>query len=90
MTEITALKDVARHVASDGGATIIDVENKLKSAFAFIADEVSAGRDVRIHGFGTFKLKERPERKGRNPSSGEEITIAASKVMVFKATKFGK
>ena len=42
---------------------------------------------IRISDLGTFEVRDRAERKGRNPQTGEEIKIAASKVIAFKATK---
>ena len=55
---------------------IKSVENALKS-----------GESVVLVGFGTFEVKERAERKGRNPQTGEEITIKAAKIPSFKAGK---
>ena len=52
-------------------------------AVAFTPD----GNDVAITGFGTFKVKRREERKGRNPKTGEEITIKAANAASFKAGK---
>lgn len=42
---------------------------------------------IRVSDLGTFEVRDRAERKGRNPQTGEEIKIAASKVIAFKATK---
>ena len=42
---------------------------------------------IRISDLGTFEVRDRAERKGRNPQTGEEIKIAASKTIAFKATK---
>ena len=42
---------------------------------------------IRVSDLGTFEIRDRAERKGRNPQTGEEIKIAASKVIAFKATK---
>lgn len=50
-----------------------------------IAVELDAGRKVRLPGFGTFSTKRRAARKGRNPATGAEITIAAKTYPVFKA-----
>ena len=50
-------------------------------------DALKAGDRVQIVGFGSFEVRERAAHKGRNPSTGEEITIAASKSPVFKAGK---
>jgi len=48
---------------------------------------LKAGDSVALIGFGTFEVKERAERSGRNPQTGEVITIAASKTPAFKAGK---
>jgi DNA-binding protein HU-beta len=52
-----------------------------------VTDEIKAGEKVTLTGFGTFSVSERAARKGRNPQSGAEIDIAASKVPKFKAGK---
>lgn len=52
-----------------------------------ITDALKAGDKVQIVGFGVFEAKDRPERKGHNPSTGAEITIPASKAPGFKAGK---
>ena len=52
-----------------------------------IAETLKGGDKVASMGFGTFEVRERPERKGRNPQTKEEITIAASKLPAFKAGK---
>ncbi len=52
-----------------------------------IAIELDAGRKVQIPGFGTFGTKDRAARQGRNPATGETITIAAKKYPFFKAGK---
>jgi len=46
-----------------------------------------AGESETLVGFGSFEVKERAERKGRNPQSGEEVTIAAARLLSFKAGK---
>ncbi len=52
-----------------------------------IAKELDAGRKVQIPGFGSFETKRRAARTGRNPATGQAITIAAKKYPVFKAGK---
>ncbi|CAI8943574.1 DNA-binding protein HU-beta [Brevibacillus sp. IT-7CA2] len=52
-----------------------------------IADALKAGDKVSLVGFGNFEVRERAARKGRNPQTGEEIEIAASKMPAFKAGK---
>lgn len=52
-----------------------------------ITEELKAGGKVQIVGFGTFEVTERAEREGRNPQTGESMTISASKAPKFKAGK---
>jgi DNA-binding protein HU-beta len=52
-----------------------------------IGDALKNGDQVTLVGFGTFSVRERAERKGRNPQTGEEITIKAAKIPSFKAGK---
>lgn len=52
-----------------------------------VIEAVAAGEKVQLIGFGTFELSERAARTGRNPQTGAEIKIAASKTMKFKAGK---
>lgn len=61
---------------------------KVLTAFAnIVTDTLVDGDKVAITGFGTFEVVERSERQGRNPATGEAITIAASKSPKFKAGK---
>lgn len=59
----------------------------VNAVFNEIAKAVAAGDEARIDSFGTFKSVDKPERAGRNPRTGEAITIAAHKDVVFKAAK---
>ena len=64
-----------------------DSEKALVAAVDTVAAALKAGDKVALVGFGTFEVKERPARTGRNPRTGEDITIEASKNPVFKAGK---
>lgn len=59
----------------------------LDAAVAAITDALKKGDQVTIIGFGTFQVRERAARTGRNPRTGAEISIAASKTPAFKAGK---
>lgn len=63
------------------------ITNLVNSCFETITKALTRGEKVQLVGFGTFEVRERKERKGRNPSTGEEITIPASFVPSFKAGK---
>ncbi|MCG0277884.1 MAG: HU family DNA-binding protein [Thermanaeromonas sp.] len=64
-----------------------DAEKAVNAIFASIEEALARGDKVQLVGFGTFEVKERAARVGRNPRTGEEISIAATKVPVFKAGK---
>lgn len=64
-----------------------DAEKAVNALFASIEEALARGDKVQLVGFGTFEVKERAARVGRNPRTGEEISIAATKVPVFKAGK---
>ncbi|CDG47189.1 nucleoid-associated protein HU-beta [Serratia symbiotica] len=59
----------------------------LDAVIASVTDSLKAGDDVALVGFGTFTVRERSARTGRNPQTGKEITIAAAKVPAFRAGK---
>ena len=64
-----------------------DTEAVLNAITSTIIETVSKGEAVQLIGFGTFDVAERGERTGRNPQTGEEMTIKASKSPKFKAGK---
>ncbi len=64
-----------------------DAEKALKAFTDVVSDELKKGGKVQLVGFGTFEVSERAAREGRNPRSGETMTIAASKSPKFKAGK---
>ena len=73
--------------AEKAGITRKDAEKAISAALEVITEELVAGERVYIVGFGSFDVKTRGERVGRNPRTREEITIAASRVPQFKAGK---
>ena len=64
-----------------------DAEKALSAFLEVVTEQLKAGEKVQLVGFGTFEAKERPARVARNPRTGEEITIAASKAASFKVGK---
>ena len=69
------------------GFTKKDAEKAISAVTEVITETLAAGEKVQIVGFGGFEVKNRPERLARNPRTGEQIKIAASKAPVFKAGK---
>ena len=66
-------------VAAKTGMTRKDAEAAVTAVIDVIGESLKDGEKVAIVGFGTFEVKDRPARKARNPRTGEEIEIAASK-----------
>ena len=64
-----------------------DAEAALKAFIDVVSEEMKKGEKVQLVGFGTFEVSERAAREGRNPQTGETMTIAASKTPKFKAGK---
>ena len=73
--------------AEKAGVSKKDAEAVVTAALDAIAESLKEGEKVQIVGFGSFEVKARAERTGRNPATGAEIKIPASKVPTFKAGK---
>lgn len=67
-----------------------EIEKVITSFIEVISNELEKGNAVSIKGFGTFEVRNRSERQGRNPATGETITIKASKSPAFKASSLLK
>ncbi|NLO81684.1 MAG: HU family DNA-binding protein [Clostridiales bacterium] len=74
-------------VAEKSELTKKDAEKAVNAIVSVITEALSRNEKVQLVGFGTFEVRERAERKGRNPQTREEIVIPASKAPVFKAGK---
>ena len=74
-------------VASETNVAKKDVDAVINATIKAITDALKEDDKVAIIGFGTFEAKATAEREGRNPKTGETITIAASKKPVFSASK---
>ncbi len=80
-------QSLVEKVAEKTGLTKKDATAAVDTLFDSIQDALKDGEKVQVIGFGNFEVRERAARKGRNPQTGEEITIAASKSPAFKAGK---
>lgn len=74
-------------IAESAGITKSDAGRALDGFIGAVTKALGSGDSVALVGFGTFSVKERAERKGRNPQTGDEITIKAAKIPSFKAGK---
>lgn len=74
-------------IAEKTGVTKKSADESLNAFIEVVTDALVKGDKVQLVGFGSFEVRKRAARKGRNPQTGEEMKIAASTVPVFKAGK---
>ncbi|RZG77752.1 HU family DNA-binding protein [Acinetobacter sp. WCHAc060025] len=79
--------ELIKQIAERADLTQAQATTALQAFETTVIDELANGREVALIGFGTFKVTDRAARTGRNPQTGAEIQIAASKVPTFKAGK---
>ena len=82
--------EVIAAVAESSGMTKKDTETVVNALGEVIKETLAKGEEIRFIGFGSFEVKERSRRKGRNPKTGEEIEIPAARVPTFKYGKLLK
>ena len=83
MTKSTLIEQVAE--ATQG--TKKETEQLIETVLTVIAEALKKGEKVDLRGFGKFQVNQKKERQGRNPKTGEPMTIAARSVAVFKPSK---
>jgi DNA-binding protein HU-beta len=74
-------------IADQSGLTKADADRALEAMFKIVKKTLKSGDSVSLVGFGTFVVRKRAARTGRNPRTGDTIKIKASKVPAFKAGK---
>ena len=79
--------ELSAAIASETGLSRKDAEAAVKAFVDVVTSELQKGEKVQLVGFGTFEVSERAAREGRNPQTGETMTIEASKAPKFKAGK---
>lgn len=79
--------DIATKLAADHALPKNKVKQLIDSTFEVITQAAAQGEEISLPGFGKFKIQNRPEREGRNPATGETVTLAASKVLKFQPAK---
>lgn len=75
--------EIIKQVASKTGGTLKDTENTINNFLATVQESLKKNDKVTFIGFGSFNAKNVPARKGRNPQTGKEITIAARRQVTF-------
>ena len=79
--------ELSTQVAAQASLTKASADAAVNAVFSAITEALAKGETVTLTGFGTFSTRQREARQGRNPRTGESITIAASNVPAFKAGK---
>ncbi len=78
---------IARLADESEGLTAAEIETLVDVVFDSIADQLEKGGRVELRGFGTFSTRERGERIGRNPRTGEPVAVAPKRLPYFKPGK---
>ncbi len=79
--------DLVEIVANEADMTKKDVEQLVEIIFDSIVGTLNKGEKIELRGFGSFRVRERNARKGRNPKTGEPVDIPAKRVAYFKPGK---
>ena len=77
-------KELIDAMSANTGSSRADAERAISALTEIVSDSLKKGDSLSLPGFGTFEVRTRNERTGRNPRTGEELKIAASKVPAFK------
>jgi DNA-binding protein HU-beta/integration host factor subunit alpha len=77
-------KDIVMKVSNETNLTQIDVKKIVQRTLDVILESLERGETVELRNFGVFKVKTRRGRIGRNPRTGQEVTVPEKKVVVFK------
>jgi len=76
--------DLVERIYSASGMNKKDSAEVLEVVFSLLKDTLESGEKIKIAGFGNFEVRHKNNRKGRNPKTGESITIEARRVLTFK------
>ncbi len=82
--------DIVNRVLEQAGLQKPEAEEAVETIIALVKDTLGKGESVILRRFGSFQVREKKERIGRNPKTGEEASISARKVVRFKAGKYFK
>ncbi|RKQ71420.1 integration host factor subunit alpha [Litorimonas taeanensis] len=79
--------DLAEAVYREIGLSRTESSELVESVIDYICEALLKGENVKLAGFGTFSLRDKKERIGRNPKTGEEVPITSRRVLVFKPSQ---
>lgn len=78
-------KELIEAMATKTGSSKTDAERAIGALIEIISDTLKKGNSLSLPGFGSFEVRERPAHTGRNPRTGEQLKIAASRIPAFRA-----
>ncbi|HSM80155.1 MAG TPA: HU family DNA-binding protein [Nodosilinea sp.] len=90
MNKAELVDKVAEKASGEKAMTKKDVDSVITATIDAIMEAVASGEKVTLVGFGSFERRERKEREGRNPKTGDTMVIPATKVPAFSAGKLFK
>lgn len=79
--------ELIAEVSDRTGYTKVETEAVLDETLQIMAEKLAAGEKVQLTGFGRFDVHERKERQGRNPATGQSVTVPPTKILKFKTGK---
>ena len=85
MTSTITKADIIEHLHDELGLNKSECKILIEDFFDEIKESLKNGEEVKLSGFGNFELLNKKERPGRNPKTGEEVTISARRVVTFRA-----
>ena len=85
MNKTLTKKDIVNYLNQKIGLSKTEAKLIVEGFFSEIKEALSSGEEVKISGFGNFELIDKKERPGRNPRTGEEVTISARRVVTFRS-----
>ncbi len=81
------ITELAERVATEQSLDKAQARKVIEATLKAVIDTAKGGDEVTLPGFGKFKVQDRPEREGRNPATGEAMTLAASRKLAFSPAK---
>ena len=76
--------DIAEKIQAEIGLTKKEAAEMMEAVFSIMKNTLESGETLKISGFGSFVVKQKKDRRGRNPQTGEALTIEARRVLSFK------
>ncbi len=76
--------DIAERIQAGTGLSKKESAEMMETVFSIMKSTLESGETLKISGFGSFIVKQKSDRRGRNPQTGESITIEARKILTFK------